>query len=402
VARQTLNAIRALAACVTITGLSACGEQTPRPPAETKAATREIQTRVLDQPEVEHPATFTSIDGVRELRDGRLLVLDSRERSVQILDLQNSSSVRVGRSGKGPGEYVLPVRLIPLTGDSSGIVDEVTARILVVLPDGTTGGVLPLRPPGRSSDDPVGWLGGGDERGFLYARGMVYRETATGVLGNDSVPIFRYVPGQSTADTIAWIRQQATKVTSNMRGNARAISVRLDPFAAEDQWAVSLDGRVATANVDTYEIRWIDAAGNKTFTPPIAFTPVPFTEAHKQAWLDAQRKDVAVIVDGDNGTVTTRPSRPGREEERLDWPQFLPPFLRRALRFAPDGKLWVQRTGPADMPPTFDIIDANAGVTQKVVLPVRTRLVGFGSNGAMYVVRTDNDDLQHLQRYRLN
>jgi hypothetical protein len=35
------------------------------------------------------------------------------------------------------------------------------------------------------------------------------------------------------------------------------------------------------------------------------------------------------------------------------------------------------------------------------MLPVKTRLIGFGRNGAIYVVRFDDDDLEHLQRYRL-
>jgi hypothetical protein len=35
-----------------------------------------------------------------------------------------------------------------------------------------------------------------------------------------------------------------------------------------------------------------------------------------------------------------------------------------------------------------------------VVLPAKTRLLGFGQ-GTVYLVRTDDDDLQYLQRYRL-
>lgn len=36
----------------------------------------------------------------------------------------------------------------------------------------------------------------------------------------------------------------------------------------------------------------------------------------------------------------------------------------------------------------------------KVELPKKVRLVGLG-NGVVYGVRTDEDDLQYLQRYRL-
>jgi hypothetical protein len=36
----------------------------------------------------------------------------------------------------------------------------------------------------------------------------------------------------------------------------------------------------------------------------------------------------------------------------------------------------------------------------RVALPPKTRLVGFG-NGTLYLVRRDDDDLEYLQRYRL-
>jgi hypothetical protein len=89
---------------------------------------------VLTKAEAEYAESFTSIDGVREMRDGRVLVVDSREMIVRLVDLRTGRVERVGRSGRGPGEYALPVALIALGGDSSGIVDEATRRILVVLP----------------------------------------------------------------------------------------------------------------------------------------------------------------------------------------------------------------------------------------------------------------------------
>jgi hypothetical protein len=39
-------------------------------------------------------------------------------------------------------------------------------------------------------------------------------------------------------------------------------------------------------------------------------------------------------------------------------------------------------------------------VVGRVALPADTRLVGFG-NGTVYLARSDEDDLQYLQRYRL-
>ena len=79
----------------------------------------------------------------------------------------------------------------------------------------------------------------------------------------------------------------------------------------------------------------------------------------------------------------------------------MPPFLGNAVTFAPNGTLWVRRTGPAGQPPTYDLIDATGHVTQRVVLPKKSQVVGFGANNTLYVVRIDEDDLQYLDRYRL-
>jgi hypothetical protein len=59
----------------------------------------------------------------------------------------------------------------------------------------------------------------------------------------------------------------------------------------------------------------------------------------------------------------------------------------------------VSRHVASDAPPTYDVIDNSGKVVSRVVLPKRTRLVGFG-NGTVYLARIDEDDLQYLQRYR--
>ena len=367
-------------------------------PAATRA---QVQTHVLTRPEAEHPESFTRIRGVRELGDGRVLVLDLQERSVQLIDLGTGRAERVGRVGKGPGEYSLPVGLIPLAGGSFGIVDEAARRILVVLPDGKIGRTFrPELPAAVEGDDWEAHLREADERGRLYAPGRVYR-TVSGVLaGNDSVPIVRWTPGQPGADILTWLRKQGTTVTGSTRGRAHVISIGDNPFAAQDEWAVSADGRIAIADPIAYRILWTDPAGRRTAGPSIPFTPLKFTEAHKQEWR-AQQRDGVAIVGGDDGNVSMRPVRPGHKEPEPKWPDYLPPFLRNALKFAPDGKLWVRRTGPAGTPFTYDIIDAAGRVAQRVVLPKHTQLMGFGANGAIYLVRTDDDGLEYLQRYRI-
>jgi hypothetical protein len=46
---------------------------------------------------------------------------------------------------------------------------------------------------------------------------------------------------------------------------------------------------------------------------------------------------------------------------------------------------------------TYDVIDRRGNVIQRVELPLGHRVVGFGTS-SVYVVRQDEDGLQHLIR----
>ena len=75
--------------------------------------------RQLTKPDAEFPEPFTQVTGLRELKDGRLVVIDSRDKIVELVDFKAGNATKVGREGSGPGEYAFPMRLVPLGGDSS-------------------------------------------------------------------------------------------------------------------------------------------------------------------------------------------------------------------------------------------------------------------------------------------
>lgn len=364
------------------------------------AAAGETTPRALTQAEAEFADGFTFIDAIHEMPDGRVLVVDSREKSVRLVDLNTGYSERIGRSGRGPGEYSLPVALVTLGGDGVGVVDAASRRILTVRPDGTTGGIIRLQPPTEVGDDGAEtWLRGGDRLGRLYATGVVYQTVNGQLIRRDSVPILRWIPGQAVADTVAWLRQQGTTVNGTQGAGRQEISIGINPFAGQDQWALAADGQVAIADPENYRIRWTDSTGSSTVLPAIPFTRLRLTDAHKEEYRAGQRRGVSVMQNDDDGTVVTRPHT-GRISDP-PWPEFLPPFLGRALIFAPDGRLWVQRTGPAGAAAAFDVVRRDGLIAARIVLPERTRLLGFGVDGTLYVARLGDDDLEHLQRYRI-
>ena len=47
-----------------------------------------------------------------------------------------------------------------------------------------------------------------------------------------------------------------------------------------------------------------------------------------------------------------------------------------------------------------DVFSPAGKLTGTVALPKRTRIVGFGNGGAIYTIRSDEDELQYLQRFR--
>ena len=80
----------------------------------TPALAQNVPTRTLSKPDAEYSEPFTQIAGVRELKDGRLIVIDPRDKTVQVVDMARGTATKLGREGSGPGEYGIPMRLLPL------------------------------------------------------------------------------------------------------------------------------------------------------------------------------------------------------------------------------------------------------------------------------------------------
>ena len=77
-----------------------------------------------------------------------------------------------------------------------------------------------------------------------------------------------------------------------------------------------------------------------------------------------------------------------------------PFFDASTVRMSLAGELWALRSRPAgDEIPVYDVFGADGRLTRRVTFPAKTRLVGFG-DGTVYVARSDEDDLQYLERYR--
>lgn len=219
----------------------------------------------------------------------------------------------------------------------------------------------------------------------------------------DSIAIVRLDRKTGKADTVAHIR--APKNNVQMSGGSGNMSFRVGgagPFTPRDDWFVLPDGRVGIVRSPEYRIDWADGRTPGTTIP---YEKIKVTEAHKQAWRDARKNQTAIAITMNNGrrSVSTTPGAAALPEP-TEWPDVLPPILAdagEAVFVAPNGQVWISRSREGnDRTPNYDVLDGTGKVAFRVELPERTRLIGFGS-GTVYTVRTDEDDLQYLQRHRL-
>ena len=96
--------------------------------------------------------SFSRVSSVREQRDGQLIVLDEQEIRLLRVDPRSSRVTPLGRSGQGPGEYLLPITLVALPGDTTMVVDmSGGGRHILVTPAGVLSG--PLRAPRAAASD---------------------------------------------------------------------------------------------------------------------------------------------------------------------------------------------------------------------------------------------------------
>lgn len=386
----------------------------------TPAFSQNIPTRTLSRPDAEYSEPFTQITGVRELKDGRVVVVDPRDKTVQVVDLKAGRATKLGREGSGPGEYGIPMRLMALPNDTTAISDMLNNRLLLINPNATVGGFVDLNvsPPagGREGGRGMMMIGGSmptasDAKGRMYVQGQPFRMTENGPQAADSVPMVRWDRASGKRDTVTWLKMPpgANQISSRGGRSNQQVMVRMGggpPFNGADQMLVAPDGRVAIVHHDPYSVEFVSETGQRTRGQPIRYDRQRITEGHKQEWRERQKTATGMQMTVDNNgrrSATIGPA--GQTDDPEVWGgEFMPPFLSGGagagvLSFSNDGYLWIQRTGPAGQPPTFDVIDRAGNVVQKVILPKRARLLGFG-NGAVYIARLDEDDLQYLQKHR--
>lgn len=355
----------------------------------------------LTSPVAASADAFTLISSVRELSDGRVIVTDLLDKSVQLVDLAAGTATQIGREGQGPGEYGFPGELLPLSGDTTLLVDRINRRFLVILPNGKTGQSIAFPSElGSGLSDPRGI----DRNGRIYFQGSFLGGggITPGARTPDSIPVIRWDRKRGVIDTVTHIKVPALNMNvGGAGGTGRTVMMRAQPFSPQDEWAIAGDGRLGVARVADYHVDWFSPTKQRIAGPANRFDPIRVTEADKEAIRKQNARAPRMVMSYGGGARTAAaPPPPVGSLPEPEYPEFKPAFPTRSVFATPEGMLWVLRSRPAtDQVPTLDVFDQRGVQVGKITLPAGRRVVGFG-NGTVYLSRTDSDDLQWLEKYR--
>ena len=355
---------------------------------------------------------------VRGTSDGHVLVGAGARQRVYAFDSTLLKFTIVADSGTGTG--VIPIRttgLIPYTGDTT-LLPDFGANALQVL-DGTGKTVRSMAPPHAADLIYLG-IPAGFGRPGLDAKGrLIYRSqlrpnfrpapTPSGSqkmemtpMNADSAPVLRGDFDTRTVDTIAWIKtpsqgRMGMEMKENLAGGPPSITMRmlLNPFQMADEWSVLSDGTIAIVRVHDYHIDWIDPDGAHRSSAKMPIDWRRYTDAEKAMRVDSIKK----VVEQQIKNALAAQSGAGAPQMKMDvsivpdseFPQFWPPIEPGSVLADLDGHLWILPTTSMNAASgfTYDVVNRNGEVFERVQLPKGHVLAGFGVHNVVYLTKLD-------------
>jgi hypothetical protein len=360
-------------------------------PASAVSSTAQARRLDLKPASATHPEEFSTVSSTRELSDGRLLVIDGRERRIVALNFVDGGVKAVGRRGKGPGEYEFPTPFRSLGGDSSLMADPAQRRLLLL--DGDS--IVDVVPP----DHPVivageGFAFGADaSRRIHITRRAPYRDGST-VTGREDSTYHVLIPWDaSRQDTVARTMNMPMRIERSSRpdGTISFISGQADGVLRVDE-AVLLfrDGWLAVARLDPFRVDWRGPTGNWLRGRPLPIEPIRVTAREREAHQGRYGQPAPARAPGAPVPPPPAPTA---------YPEFLPPFVFNGLQPGPRGELLIRRQRSADRTGTdYLVIDRRGTLVGEIMLPANETIVGAGPS-ALYVSVRDEDDILRIRKH---
>ena len=362
--------------------LAAIAALGPAQPVEVSLGTRDA---AIAEP-------FSDIVGIAELPDGRVVVSDRVDKSYFIADFRSGQRQVTGRNGNGPNEYQSPFGPIRWKRDTLLGFDPNHRRVLRIGPDGAIRGSLPFASPRQGGVTAWAPPRGVDAQGRVYWDAPVIH-TAPVMKRSTKAKVLRWLPGTDSVEVVLTVADHAEFEDR----------FRIRPVPQADAWVVAADGRIGVVSAAEYRLRWYRDGQLVEEGPPVAYRPVRVTAAERDAFRARKALEpVAGAALQGGGAAGDRAA--ATQRVRVAWPDsifpdHLPPFPVNGALLAPNGDVWVKRTGAAtERAARVDILDAHGRLQAALRLPPRAELVALGA-AWVYVVVTDADGFQVLERY---
>ena len=177
---------------------------------------------------------------------------------------------------------------------------------------------------------------------------------------------------------------------------------------ARDDWAVLTDGSVAFVRGHDYHIDWIRPDGTVTSSPKLPFDWQRLAEESKTHADEAARLAGLPTYQARRGGAGVGGGDSVRVGQMLKDIKTLMTGLTAmvATSVIPDldGNLWILPTAWAPVAKgalTYDVVNRNGELFQRVRMPEGRSVAGFGRGGVLYLVSGDRTSGFYLEQTRL-
>lgn len=345
--------------------------------------------------EIEEP--FSGPLQIVELRNGNIVVHDSKEKRLAIVDFRTQEQRDAAREGSGPTEFRSVIGMWRAPGDSVHVMDLIQSRMLVLDPTGVAKRTMPLpgagdpmammnRPMTRALDNAGRWYG--EARAMSFENGRLSM--------GDSVMIVRTDPRTMKADTLA----KMVNIVQAPEMSPTEFRMRVPGYPKYDIWGVFPDGRTMILRADGYVPEIVQANLTRRRAAALPYPRLPVTAADRRTMMDSVQRAIDDGLRQMSGNIPAGRQMPKFTLVEPDpWQTEKPAFNGERVLIDPRGLAWVP---VIDRTPgqRYDLLNADGAIVDAVKLPPRVQLLGFGAQ-AVYTAYRDEDDLLFIRRHAL-
>ena len=338
--------------------------------------------------EAKLPSSYGMLSNIVELRDGRVVFTDTRNKLFLSANLKTGKVDTLGRrvdslpQSAPAGHYRFPGWVAHLAGDTVALVDFGAIRTTRWNEQGQPLDVLPIRTV--SGETPV----------LLYDTvGHGYKIDYQAILGGgepgrsvrpDSIPVLRIALKGGAVDTVA-------QLVAPEYGEAtfgEQIQQAAKVFAPNDHFGVLPDGTAWVARGHENRVDWRSPDGRWSRGEARAYTKTPVTQADRDRVLAQVREQGKQFGMPQDLSIT------------YPFAETKPPFDFALGR--PNGEVWLQRSrAQEDAALVYDVVDRRGAWQRDVTLPKGASLAGFGTKGAVYASIKDAEGRRTVGKFRL-